>query len=76
LKAAAGPVPFPWDDALRVGLGLLRLSPSAFWSMTPIEFERAIGALTPNRGAAPGRGDLAALMRTFPDGTTKEIGFG
>lgn len=66
---------------MRVGLGLLRLSPGAFWAMTPIEFERAIGALAPHRSAPPGRGDLAALMRTFPDAAgcdraSKETGFG
>jgi uncharacterized phage protein (TIGR02216 family) len=76
LNAEAGPAPIPWDDAKRVGLGLLRLSPGAFWAMTPIEFERAIGALAPRRGAAPERADLAALMRAFPDHTTKEAGFG
>jgi uncharacterized phage protein (TIGR02216 family) len=52
---------------MRVGLGLLRLSPGAFWAMTPIEFERAIGALAPRGSVPPGRGDLAALMRAFPD---------
>jgi uncharacterized phage protein (TIGR02216 family) len=70
LKAAASPAPFPWDDAMRVGLGLLRLSPGAFWAMTPIEFERAIAALIPRQETAPGRGDLAALMRAFPDMTS------
>jgi uncharacterized phage protein (TIGR02216 family) len=61
---------------MRVGLGLLRLSPGAFWAMTPIEFERALGALAPRRSVSPGRGDLAALMRAFPDDANKETGFG
>lgn len=61
---------------MRVGLGLLRLSPATFWAMTPIELERATGALAPGGGAPPGRGDLAALMRIFPDNTCKESGFG
>jgi uncharacterized phage protein (TIGR02216 family) len=65
---------------MRVGLGLLRLSPGAFWAMTPIEFERAIGALAPRPGA-PRRDDLGALMRIFPDHASpnyasKETGFG
>jgi uncharacterized phage protein (TIGR02216 family) len=61
---------------MRVGLGLLRLSPSAFWAMTPIEFERALGVLGPRSAGLPGRGDLAALMRAFPDVRGKETGFG
>jgi uncharacterized phage protein (TIGR02216 family) len=52
---------------MRVGLGLLRLSPGAFWAMTPIEFERAVAALAPYGTVPPGRGDLAALMHAFPD---------
>jgi uncharacterized phage protein (TIGR02216 family) len=61
---------------MRVGLGLLRLSPGAFWSMTPVEFDHAVRALAPGRAAPPGRGDLAALMRDFPDTASKETGFG
>ena len=52
---------------MALGLGLLRLSPQAFWAMTPVEFERAMAALRPGRGLPPDRADLAALMRTFPD---------
>jgi uncharacterized phage protein (TIGR02216 family) len=52
---------------IHVGLGLLRLSPHDFWSMTPKEFALATG---PARGAstvAPTRADLSRLMREFPD---------
>jgi uncharacterized phage protein (TIGR02216 family) len=52
---------------IHVGLGLLRLSPRDFWSMTPKEFALATG---PVRGAstiAPTRADLLRLMREFPD---------
>ena len=52
---------------MAVGLGLLRLQPEAFWAMTPREFERAASALFPARASPPGRRDLAALMRAFPD---------
>jgi uncharacterized phage protein (TIGR02216 family) len=76
LKAAAGPPPFPWDEAMRIGLGLLRLSPNAFWAMTPIEFERAVGMFAPDRGMAPDRRALAALMRAFPDTATRETRIG
>lgn len=51
---------------MAVGFGLLRLSPGAFWAMTPIEFERAARPLS-RRVAAPARADLARLMRAFPD---------
>ena len=26
---------FPWRDAMRFGLGVLRLAPRDFWAMTP-----------------------------------------
>ena len=42
LNAAAGTAnEFPWDNVMAAAFGLLRLSPDAFWSMTPREFERA-----------------------------------
>ena len=28
---------FPWADVMRIGLGVLRLPPHAFWAMTPKE---------------------------------------
>ena len=52
---------------MALGFGLLRLSPRDFWSMTPIEFERAISGLQAGAPAAPGRHELIALMRAFPD---------
>lgn len=63
---------FPWDDVMAIGFGLLRLSPKTFWSMTPIEFERASAALSRGRGMPPARADLAALMRAFPDTTNRK----
>eukprot|EP01037_Dinobryon_pediforme_P013990 gene13990-14107_t len=32
-----GQNPFPWDEALALGLGILRLPPREFWMMTPRE---------------------------------------
>jgi uncharacterized phage protein (TIGR02216 family) len=52
---------------MSTGLGLLRLSPAAFWSMTPREFERAAYAVLPRSFGAPRRDELAELMRRFPD---------
>jgi uncharacterized phage protein (TIGR02216 family) len=59
--------PFPWKDAIGFGLGVLRLSPEAFWRMTPRELAAAIEAV---RGPATARLDRAGLydlMRRFPD---------
>ena len=55
---------------MAVGLGILRLEPKAFWSMTPRELESALkGLFGPGHGdAPPTRTDLARLMDKFPDG--------
>ena len=52
---------------MAAGLGLLRLSPSAFWGMTLRELQSAVGVFGPNRASAPGRDELAELMNAFPD---------
>lgn len=52
---------------MALGFGLLRLSPQAFWAMTPIELERALRAAGAVRSAPPDRSALTALMRAFPD---------
>lgn len=57
---------------MAVGFGLLRLSPDAFWAMTPLEFGHAVRARLPGRGPALLRAELAALMRAFPDNPEKE----
>ena len=51
------------------GLGVLRLSPDAFWRMTPRELAAAIEALAPPRAAPLAREKFDALMRRFPDRT-------
>jgi uncharacterized phage protein (TIGR02216 family) len=63
--------PFPWDEAIGFGLGVLRLSPQAFWAMTPRELALAIRAATSAATSAATplqRGDLADLMKRYPDG--------
>ena len=54
---------------MAAGLGILRLPPAAFWSMTPRELAAALrGQLGP--GTAPTRlprEALLGLMRQFPD---------
>jgi uncharacterized phage protein (TIGR02216 family) len=54
---------------MATGLGLLRLSPAQFWSMTPRELAAACRGLgAASSSAMPiGRHDLARLMRQFPD---------
>ncbi|MDE2579544.1 MAG: phage tail assembly chaperone [Hyphomicrobiales bacterium] len=51
---------------MRFGLGVLRLSPAAFWSMTPRELKAAYDGIFPASAALP-RSALAQLMQTFPD---------
>jgi uncharacterized phage protein (TIGR02216 family) len=49
------------------GLGILRLSPDAFWRMTPRELAAAMEAVL-GPGAAPlDRASFAALHARFPD---------
>jgi uncharacterized phage protein (TIGR02216 family) len=60
--------PFPWPQALAVGLGVLRLSPEQFWKMTPRELAAALrglyGGTTPLDHAT-----FDALRARFPDRT-------
>lgn len=54
---------------MAAGLGLLRLRPADFWSMTPRELEAALrGLLGPAQADAPlPRTTLADLMTRYPD---------
>ena len=63
--------PFPWADAMRFGFGVLRLSPAAFWSLTPRELARAFEALAGHQASPPERGALDRLMAAFPDTESK-----
>jgi uncharacterized phage protein (TIGR02216 family) len=53
---------------MTVGLGVLRLSPAAFWAMTPKELAAAAAAFAPGGEGPIGRGRLGELMGRFPDG--------
>ena len=68
--AAPVPRPFPWDQAIGFGLGVLRLSPHAFWSMTPRELAAAYRGLTGKEslGELP-REAMLAMLDDFPDRT-------
>ena len=61
--------PFPWDDAIAAGLGVLRLAPRDFWSMTPRELSLALrGAAGLPASAEPfAHSHLAVLMQNYPD---------
>ncbi len=61
--------PFPWTEAMRVGLGVLRLPPEAFWKMSPRELAAAMAGLYGRSGVArpidPAR--FAELQKRYPD---------
>lgn len=59
--------PFPWSDAIGFGLGVMRLPPEHFWSMTPRELACAIVAVRGPNHAPMDRAALDGLMRKFPD---------
>ena len=52
---------------MRLGLGVLRLPPAAFWGMTLKELAAVLKEIFPEAGQKLGRGELAELMRRFPD---------
>jgi uncharacterized phage protein (TIGR02216 family) len=53
---------------MAAGLGLLRLPPAHFWSMTPRELQAALRALLgPATDAPLPRSALAQLMTRYPD---------
>lgn len=58
--------PFPWDEAMRLGFGVMRLSSREFWGLTPRELAAALGD-GGGRGNPPSREGFAELMRRFPD---------
>jgi uncharacterized phage protein (TIGR02216 family) len=61
--------PFPWDEAMQFGFGVLRLSSRDFWGLTPRELAAAFEARSGrSRGGAPAREALAAMMEKYPDG--------
>ena len=69
-RASLPRAPFPFSRAMAFGLGVLRLSPSDFWSMTPREVFRAAEGIYGRGAGAMNRAALDALMRAFPDGVS------
>jgi uncharacterized phage protein (TIGR02216 family) len=58
--------PFPWQQAIGFGFGVLRLSPEEFWRMTPRELAAAIRAVTGERSPLT-RTAFDELLKRFPD---------
>ena len=58
--------PFPWDEAMRLGFGVMHLSSREFWGLTPRELAAAFGPGA-GRGTPPSRSGLDEMMRRFPD---------
>jgi uncharacterized phage protein (TIGR02216 family) len=59
--------PFPWDEAIGFGLGVLKLAPDDFWRMTLRELALAAKALN-RQGSGLDRAAFAQLMQRYPDG--------
>ncbi len=60
--------PFPWERVIGFALGILRLPPHHFWTMTPRELALAIEAATGGAARPLERAALHDLMTRFPDG--------
>ena len=58
---------FPWQDAARIGFGLLRLSPHAFWQLTPRELLMIAKAFGIGAEHSLDRQAFQQLANKFPD---------
>ena len=58
---------FPWEEAMALGLGALRLAPDIFWRLTLPELAAAARVLQPAGDAAMGRSALDRLIVRYPD---------
>jgi uncharacterized phage protein (TIGR02216 family) len=59
--------PFPWQQAIGFGFGVLRLPPEQFWRMTPRELACAIEARYGAAAAPLDRAGFGRLMGRYPD---------
>ena len=58
---------FPWEEAMALGLGVLRWSPTEFWRATPRELTAAYQGLNGRSSDPAGQVDLRRMMAAFPD---------
>jgi uncharacterized phage protein (TIGR02216 family) len=58
---------FPWEEAMTLGLGTLRLAPDIFWRMTLPELAAAARAVKLQTSAPMQRRALDELIQKFPD---------
>ncbi|WP_293343872.1 rcc01693 family protein [Parvibaculum sp.] len=62
---------FPWEEAMSLGLGTLRMPPEIFWRMTLPELAAAARAMRPDVRKAMGREEFDGLMIRYPDGAAR-----
>lgn len=67
---------FPWDEAMTLGLGRLRLPPEIFWRLTLPELAAAARALQPPRRNSIERASLQRLMQDYPDAEKQGLSIG
>ena len=71
--SAGGDGPIPWREYLGVAVTVLRVPPTHFWAMTPMEFQSSLDAYVEalagqnTVGRPPSRDEVADLMARFPD---------
>jgi uncharacterized phage protein (TIGR02216 family) len=58
---------FPWQDAARIGFGLLRLSPREFWQLTPKELVMIFDAFGIGASQGLDRQTFQQMADKFPD---------
>lgn len=61
-----------WPSLMKVGLRGLRLSPEAFWALTPAEFQLMLDE--PGKNGPLLSTGLDALMAVYPDKESKDEG--
>jgi uncharacterized phage protein (TIGR02216 family) len=59
--------PFPWREAMTLGLGVLRMPPEQFWRMTPREFAAALRGIRGDLSPPLDRAAFDELRERFPD---------
>jgi len=62
---------FPWQDAARIGFGLLRLSPHEYWQLTPRELLLIAQAFGVGAQAGLDKRGFQLLADRYPDEDTK-----